>query len=260
MIPELEQLGFTRNEANVYLAALKLGKCSVQQLAIATGINRLTVHSIVEKFEAQQIFLRTYEGKRRRVTAVDPKQIKFSIERERESVERKESVLQSLLPKMEELFQRTQRGLEVKILQGEEGFKFIADDVLTSKTEHLEYANIDALAKVYGGYLFGNFLPRKHVIKLKTKFIYPDSAASHRYIEKNYLNNPGSAPMEVKFIPVHQFPFDDSLIVMYDDKIGLMKMSNMSTMIIRDKEFSSAFRALFYLFWEHSQAKVVRNY
>lgn len=260
MIPELQQLGFTRNEANVYLAALKLGKCSVQQLAINTGINRLTVHSIVEKFEVMQIFLRTYEGKRRRVTPVEPKQLRFIVQREQDAISKKESVLQLLLPRMEELYQQSQRGLEVKLLQGEEGFRFIMDDVLTSTTEHLEYANIDALAKVSGQYLFGNFLPRKHVIKLKTKFIYPDSPAAHAYIEKNYLKNPESAPMEVKFIPRQQFPFDDSLIVMYDDKVGFMKTPTMNTIIIRDREFSTALRSFFYLFWEHSGSEVVRNY
>jgi sugar-specific transcriptional regulator TrmB len=72
MIPELEQLGFTRNEANVYYAALKLGVCSVQQIANATGLNRITVHSIAEKFESLQILTRSYEGKRRRVAAVSP--------------------------------------------------------------------------------------------------------------------------------------------------------------------------------------------
>ena len=259
MIPELVELGFTRNEANVYLAALKLGKCSVQQLAIATGIKRLTVHSIVEKLEASQILLRTYDGKRRRVTAVDPKQLQFIVRREQEAVDRKASVLTMLLPAMDEIYRKSERGLEVKLLQGEEGFKFIADDVLTSKTEYLEYANIDALQKVFGQYLFGNFLPRKHAIKLKTKFLYPDTPASHRYIEQNYLENPAAAPMEVKFIPKLQFPFDDSLIAMYDDKIGLMKMSTMSTIIIKDKEVSSALRNLFYLFWEHSGSKLINN-
>lgn len=260
MIPELEKLGFTRNEANVYLASLKLGKCSVQQLAQATGIKRLTVHSIVEKFETMQIFVRTFEGKRRKVSPVEPKQLKYLIEREEEAVFRKGKILDRLLPDMEEMFARSKRGFDVKILRGEEGFMFIGDDILSSKTEYLEYGNNNAYAEVCGDYLFQSFLPRKHKIQLKTKFLYPDTPECRRYIKQNYLDKNGAAPMEVKFIPIHQLPADDTLISIYDQKVGFLKPSTMTTVIIKDSQVSAALRAFFNLFWENFESKALRNY
>ena len=109
MIPELEQLGFTRNEANVYAAALKLGSASVQQLANSTGLNRITVHSIVEKFESKQIFTQSYEGKRRRISAAPPARLEFLLNEEEEQIKKKKFSLASVLPSLEDLYRIFQR-------------------------------------------------------------------------------------------------------------------------------------------------------
>ncbi|MDD5751663.1 MAG: helix-turn-helix domain-containing protein, partial [Candidatus Peribacteraceae bacterium] len=158
MIPELQVIGFTRNEANVYLAALKLGTCSVQQLAQITGLNRITVHSITEKFESLQLFTRSYEGKRRRVSAAGPEQLDILLRRQEQETAEKKRALQSLLPSLNDLFLSTQRGLQVHTFQGEKGYEQMCEDILTSKTETLEYANIDALNAVIAPYIASEYL------------------------------------------------------------------------------------------------------
>ena len=257
MIPELERLGFTRNEANVYLAALRLGKCSVQQLASTTGLNRITVHGIVEKFEGIQVFLRTYEGKRRRVTPVDPSRLQFLLKREEESVQSKQVALQTIFPSLQELFQKTQRGLEVLTFQGEEGYRRICDDVLQSTTEILEYANIDHLTKAIGGYLQSDYLPTKHKLKLKTKFLFVDTAGARKYIKENYMQ-PNRAPMEVKFIDSKVFNIDTYLVI-YGEKVALLTPSNMNAVIIKDKAVSDSLRPFFNFVWDRAGEALSNN-
>ena len=137
----LRILGFTPHESLVYSEALKIGSCSIQQLAHNTGLNRITVHSIVDKFERQQIFSRSYEGRRRRVSPVEPSRLRHLLEEEERAVQNKKDALDQILPTLVETYRQTRRGLQVFTFQGEKGFEQMCADVLQSKTEVLEYAH-----------------------------------------------------------------------------------------------------------------------
>lgn len=249
MIPELEQFGFTRNEANVYFAALQHGTCSVQQLANATGLNRITVHSIVEKFENLQVFSRSYEGKRRRVFPTSPERLVFLLEQKEEDITRKKKVLKRLLPSLEDLFRRTKRGLSLFTYHGEKGYEQMCEDILTAKTEILEYANIDALNAVIGTYIAAGYLPAKFKLQIPTKFLYIDTPSSRRYIQKNYVDRADASPMEVKFVPPKEFPMD-SFFVLYDDKYAIFSPSTLDGVIIQDKAITDAMRPFFFFVWK----------
>lgn len=257
MIPELQNFGFTRNEANVYLAALRLGTCSIQQLAQATGLNRITVHSIAEKFEALQLFTRSYEGKRRRVAAAAPERLGVLLRQKEEELTGKKRALQSLLPSLDDLFLRTQRGLQVSTFQGEKGYEQMCEDILTTQTETMEYANIDALNAVIGPYIASDYLPKKFERRIHTKFLYIDAPGARRYIQERYLDDPASSPMEAKFVPPEEFPMD-SFFVIYDDKLAIFTPTTMDGLIIRDKAVTAAMRPFFSFVWNRA-GKAVTN-
>lgn len=257
MIPDLQSFGFTRNEANVYLAALKSGTCSIRQLAQATGLNRITVHSIAEKFEGLHLFVRSYEGKRRRLSAAAPEQLQMLLRKQQEELSDKRRTLDALLPSLNDLFLRTQRGLQISLFQGEKGYEQMCEDILTSRTETLEYANIDALNRVIGPYIASDYLPKKFERKLKTKFLYIDSPGARKYIQTKYLDDPHSSPMEAKFVPPEEFPMD-SFFVIYDDKLAIFTPATMDGVIVRDKAVTAAMRPFFTFVWNRA-GRAIRN-
>ena len=258
MIPELQAIGFTRNEANVYLAALKLGACTVQQIAKATGLNRITVHSIVEKFEALQIFLRSYEGKRRRISAADPKRLQILLQQQEAELTTKKHSLKILIPSLDEMFLRTQRGLQVHTFQGEKGYEEMCGEILNSKTETLEYANIDALNAVIGPYIALDYLPKKFERRLVTKFLYIDTPSAREYIQTRYIDNKNSSPMEAKFVSAKTFPMD-SFFVIFDDKLAIFTPGTMDGLIIRDRDVSAAMRPFFSFVWDRSGEAITNH-
>ncbi|MEI8229585.1 MAG: helix-turn-helix domain-containing protein [Candidatus Peregrinibacteria bacterium] len=248
MIPELEQFGFTRNEANVYLAALKLGATTVSKLANATGLNRITVHSIVEKFEAMQLLQSSLEGKRRRISAASPGRLSVILDMREDELLQKKRALSRVLPSLDDAFRMAQRGIQIRSFHGEKGYEQICLDVLTSKTETLEYANIEALMSVIGPYVASDYLPTKYRLQLSTKFLYLDTPGAHQYIQKAYLDPPEASPMEAKFIPSDEFQLD-SFFVIYDDKLAILTPSTMDGVIIQDKGMYEALRSFFYFVW-----------
>ncbi|MEK7523702.1 MAG: helix-turn-helix domain-containing protein [Patescibacteria group bacterium] len=258
MIPQLQRFGFTRNEANVYVAGLKLGNCTIQQIANETGLNRITVHSIIEKFEGLQIFIRSYEGKRRRVSAVSPAWLESLLKRKEREVQQERQALKEVFPSLQELYRRMQRGVQVSTFSDEKGYEEICEDVLTAKTEILEYANIDELNKVIGPYIAKDYLPRKHRLQIPTKFLFVDSSSARTYIKKNYLDYPGAAPMEVKFIDPKEFSLD-AFFVIYDDKLAILTPATLSGIIIQDKAISDSLRPFFHFVWSRA-GEGVKNF
>lgn len=258
MMPELEKFGFTRNEANAYLAALKLGSCSVQQLANATGLNRITVHSIVEKFLSLQLFRQSTEGRRRRIEAANPERLSLLLERREEDLNKRKHSLARMLPSLEDLFYRTARGLEVRTFHGVKGYVQICEDILSSKTETLEYANIEALNAVIGPYVFAEYLPIKYNRQIPTKFLYIDTPGSREYIRKAYLERPGSSPAEAKFVPTEEFPMD-SFFVIYDDKLAIFTPSTMDGVIIHDRAIYQAMKPFFSFVWSRAGEAVTNR-
>ncbi len=230
----------------------------MQQIAAVTGLNRVTVHSIVEKFESMQIFLRTYEGKRRRITPVDPQRLRSLLEREQEQLQGKLHAFEKIAPQLSDLFLRAQRGLEVYTLHGEEGLIFLCEDVLTCEEEVLEYANIELLTRVIGPYLLKDYLPKKHKLQRRTKFLFVRTPAARQYIEQNYIRMPHAAPMQAKFIDRTDFNIDANLVI-YGEKIALFTPSNMQAVIIKDRAMSDSLRPFFNFVWERA-GKELSNY
>jgi len=257
MIPELEQLGFTRNEANVYFTSLKLGASSVLQLARATGLNRVTVHSIAEKFEAQGLFMHLYQGKKRKLVAVDPERLDVKFREQERAIESRRQALHRILPGLCELFRRQDRGLQIRTFQGEKGYEQMCEDVLETKAPMLEYANIDLLNKVIGKYIAADFLPRKHILGIPTKFLLVDSPASRKYIQTNYMHTQ-AAPMEAKFVKKAVFP-TDALIIIYGHKISILAPKTMDGVIIEDQSVADALRPFFYFAWAQAGDGIRNN-
>lgn len=250
MIPELTQLGFTRNEANVYFAALRMGKTTVQKLANATGLNRITVHSIVERFESMHIFTHIYESRHRRISAVDPARLEHLLIKEKQELQHKQNVLNQIMPGLKDLHRRGRRGMNISVFYGEEGYEEMCEDVLRSNSPMLEYANIDALNAVIGPYIAQDYLPRKHKLQISTKFLYIDTPSARSYIQKSYMKK-GAAPMEAKFINPKMFPMD-SFYVIYANKLMIFTPSTMDGVIIEDKAVADSFRPFFRFVWERA--------
>ena len=94
MIEEVfAKLGLNENEREVYLAVLKAGKITHARISRATGINRTTVYSIVNKLGKLGLVTEDLGEKITYVVAEGPETIERMIEKEeKELVEKKKAV------------------------------------------------------------------------------------------------------------------------------------------------------------------------
>lgn len=259
MLPQLQKLGFTRNEANVYMAALKLGACSVQQLASSTGLNRITVHSICEKFERIQVIHSSYEGNRRKIIPMDPEYLQNILKAEEDVLNEKRQSLAGIMPSMREMFRRQSRGMQITTFKGEQGYERMCNDILNAGVQNtMEYASIDALNKVIGPYVLTDYLPRKRKLQIHTRFLYVDTPYAREYIQKQYMDYKDPAPAEVKFISQDEFAMD-SFFVLYADKLAIFTPSTLDGVIIKDQAIVDAMTPFYNFVW-NGAGEAIRNY
>jgi sugar-specific transcriptional regulator TrmB len=67
LLKQLNAIGLHDTDAQVYLASIRMGACTIGQLTTQTKINRITVHDCVGRLIERGLLLETFSGKRRLV-------------------------------------------------------------------------------------------------------------------------------------------------------------------------------------------------
>lgn len=67
LIEQLRSIGLAETDAQVYLASIHLGACTIGQITSKTKINRITTHDSVARLISRWLLLETHSGKRRLV-------------------------------------------------------------------------------------------------------------------------------------------------------------------------------------------------
>lgn len=110
---QLQEFGLSIKEASVYLACLKLGPASVQNIAKEAGIHRVSTHDILNELIARSFVQQTSEGKKRLLEAVDPDKIY-------QSLHSKEISFINLLPELHAIQNKKTKKPKVLYYEGKE--------------------------------------------------------------------------------------------------------------------------------------------
>lgn len=237
----LNLLGLTDSEASIYLAVLKSGPETVQNIAKIVGLSRVTVYAAIESLTKHGLMTSVEKGKKQ-FYAVEPPERLVSL------AENKTSQMQSMIKEIKDNIQELkliQSGDKpvVKMYEGVEAFAAIQEDVLQAKTDLIcEFGNRDEIDRVYP---YGQEVRSKYLGKLATKpaerrLIYISKNKQPRNVEKNKI---------IKFLPdSYNFTGD---IFFYEDKIWLSNFQDKQlAVMIKSKELKDTLQAMFDIIWD----------
>ena len=71
----LQRIGLSEAEANVYLALIKLGRANVTKLAEESGVHRTNIYSILDKLKAMGLVSYFHEDNKMNFKAADPENL-----------------------------------------------------------------------------------------------------------------------------------------------------------------------------------------
>ena len=249
MEKELQQLGYSPNQAKVYLALLELGQTTVGPIVKKTGLHRQIVYNTLNELEKMDLLQSTLKNNRQNYQIIDPRKIINNIKKQ-------ESLAEELLPDLMAKQKKVTRVQEIKIYEGIEGFQ-----AMHLNNIKIQPANTTIYIMGAGGSLWLELMSQKNVLEKYEKI----------RLEKNiktelirFEPNPEEYQKVLK-----QFPFQDEktgkkfyklLPQTYDTPIGIQIWYDRITFLtytepvlameIKNIDYVKNFRNYFNLLWQ----------
>lgn len=240
----LEEFGLTGNEEAIYLSLLKEGSATTGRITAMTGIHRRNVYDSIERLLKKGLVGYVHKGQYRHFIAVDPKQFKVILEKERERIAEKEKKLSKILPKLSSAQSMARAFQRVSVLEGVKGLKTVLDDVIKTGKENLVLSTTELS-------LIKDYLARFHRRRVKAGVV--DRILMNRVeaVRAKRLSR-----MKHTCVRVMDREFDSPIAVnIYADKVGILIISGSPlAILIEDKDVNRSFRKYFRLLWDSADS------
>lgn len=246
----IENIGLTKKEARVYLAALEIGSNPVSSIAKKAKINRVTAYDIMEKLAKRGLVGSFTRAKVKYYTATDPQLVAADFQKKVED-------LQTALPQLKQLSGEVSRP-KVMSFEGIEAIKNIFLEALATEGEILMYANIREIETHWPSFM-EDFERRRmnYELPLKLIAIEDDRGRFMKEYDDEFQRT-------TRLVPKEQYGFS-SCIFIYDHKVASVSLQSGIGIVMEDPGIAETHRALFRLQWkalkreEHGPTMIVRK-
>lgn len=233
----LEGLGFSRNEARVYIALLRVGSASVGTITEESGVHRRNVYDALERLARKGLVGHTVKNRTRYFEVSSPHLLLDMVAEKRRLLEKRERDIKSMVSRM---VSREGERQDVKIYSGPESRRVVFEDILNTTKQNL------VLGAHTPSRLSRRYLRKWHKrrvergIKDKLIYNYPDP----------YAKEMSKLPFtEVRFAPKR---IDSKTAInIYGNKVAILLWSGEKpvTILIDNKRVARDFREYFNFLW-----------
>ncbi len=233
----LEKIGLQKNEILIYLDLLESGKSSISEIARRTKIHRPYVYKNIESLLKKNLISKSPLKKRILFLAESPEKLESALELTRLE-------LQKIIPSLKNLYQTLNDRPTVRYLEGEEGLKFVLEDMIsTLKSGETYYRYSSTKQEVFSK---NSYLPTNYRKRRKDKDLYRFLITSEaRAKERSEKDN-----LDIKTIPEKFDPFDDNIVHMiYGNKVAFSDFETETAVIIENKRFADFQKKIFLLLY-----------
>ena len=231
----LEKIGFTANAAQVYLACLGLGTCSVAEIATKAGIKRPTAYLVVDELLKKGLFVKVPKGKKMFLRAEDP-------ERLLKIADEKKELTARVVPELKLLLAQASSRPRVEHYEGKEQLVKVYETIFRSK-EIWAMVSMDDFFSVFTYDESRHFF---QLLKNRGGMIYDMFVYSRKALKiRDYPFRQGLS--EVKILP-KDFSISSDFLV-GDDRVALVSLPNVSATVIIDQNIVESERRLLQYIW-----------
>lgn len=237
----LRDIGFTEGESRVYLALLKLGPSTVNEISKETNQHRTTIYDFIEKLQQKGVVSSVKKGNVAYYKAADPENLK-------EYMKEKENKLNSVLPELKKLAEFSKDEISVEVYKGVEGFKAVLNDRLREGGDFYAFGVDESLFKERFRTIMEQFFRKEKELNQKeflltkesAKFVYPYKHVKYRYIPDEY--------------------FDPTPYACYGkDRIYFHIWKPFTVILIKNKELADTYKKHFKLLWKMAKERPPRR-
>lgn len=246
MQEKLEKLGFSKNEALVFLALLEIGQTTTGAIIKKLGIHRNIVYEVLDKLEKRGLVVETTISGKKHFQVINPNKI-LDLEKERLSV------AQSVVPELSKIQRKEKQ--EISVHQGIKEFKELRQNVFKESPKGSTIYILNALGKFYYE------VTKKFITKLEDARIRKDITQKLLISTKDYkesfhnLKNLGIDQLKTEWRTMPKDFRSPASILMYLDKVIFQIIpeedpTNPTAIVIKNKELAESYKAYFEMLWQ----------
>jgi sugar-specific transcriptional regulator TrmB len=243
LIKNLESLGFSYKQAQIYLALLEIGKGTVAEIAKKTEVNRTTAYDIVVELENMGLIAPVVQTKKKTYRAEPPEKIPVVLERQAKQLQELAKEAQSTVNMLQTLSAKNPVRPKIKIYEGEQGLKSLYDATLLCKTSIRSFLNAEQLELFDPEYIHGYF-ERRAKKGIHIQGILGETTESKKYKEKE-----AELLRDIRLVPKEKMNIAPEVYI-YDNTIAIFSIKERLGVSIESSDIATAFRKLYDLAWE----------
>lgn len=232
----LNEVGLSDGEAKVYLALLKIGETTVNELTKETGQHRTTIYDFLEHLLQRGLASYVIRAGVKYFKVADPDKLV-------DYLDEKQVKLKQILPELKKLSETSRGEISVEIYRGVEGFKSIITDRLKIKEDLYGFGVDEEKFKEAFPIAMKQLIKREKEKNLHeylltregAKFIYKSKNLHYRYIPEEF--------------------FEPTATAIYGDRVIIIIWEPLTTILIINKGLAESYRRYHKLLWKTAKEK-----
>ena len=234
----LRALGLPESEAKIYLAGLKLGAASVQDIAKAAKLSRTAAYDAVENLKKKELLSTYQRGKKLLYVAEDPDLLLQHLRSQQQNYSNKIALVEKNIDDLKLLAGGEKP--RVSFFQGTEMFYAFFDDVCKKRPSVIyEISRVDELDKHF---------PRDTVSKARKGLKLTGTTVKFMYCGERISKREGVEYCRLTEKEIGKFHGDISV---YKDTVAMASFDNGGNLlIIENKAYADTQRAVLKNLWE----------
>ncbi len=245
----LEQLEFSKTEAELYISLLECGPMSVAKLAEKAKINRTAAYAYIDSLLKKGIIVKE-KSKSNKIAAIPPEHLNYLVEQKVSAAKILQQKLPPIISALNTSFPKSKiySNSEMKYYKGRNGVKAIYKECLKAK-ELRSYYNASDIVNIFpeNFQLFSDSF--KHNPEIKMYELCEDSPQARKEIELAY----GKEKRRYfwKLLP-QDIKLTSNDILIYDGKVSIINIKdkdNIEGVVLSNQDYYNNSKQLFDLLW-----------
>ena len=244
---QLLRLGLSDAQAKLYLSLLELKEATVVELAKLSGLGRPTIYDNANQLEELGLLNWVVVKGKKKLSVEKPDTL-------HDMLKQKEKLVEDLVPRLENIYEKNPSTASVKFYRGEEGARHLAQVILASKDKKI--LTIGDYHRIFG--MFTNNYLRNFWEKRVRKNIKALTLFNHTDME-SLMKNPDFSHMgNIKYNrEARIMPKGIELEVVHtivDDQVLLWSSEDDSYyFLFKSKGHADSIRSMFKFIWKQSE-------
>lgn len=237
----LKKLGFSPNEAKVYLAALESGFASAQDIAQKAGIKRTTGYSVLAYLVSRGVVGKTKVRNKTRFLAEPPERLLALISELERGIQR-------VLPELQARYNKKETKPKIVFYEGESAIHKVYEDTLQEKPKEILEWNTNAFFERFPKDY--NYIEKRTALGMKARRIAGQGSlwdTKHKYLDEKELAQTLIVPKEIFWPQIE--------VNIYNNKVAFLNYADNMSVIIESKAIAEAMRQAYELSWEGAKMK-----